>query len=79
MIYERPFRQCVPQSVVYPRNPSLYITMNSPSTLNVPLASGQRKISMATPTVEKVKNQIDANDATIKRLLKDLEQVPCKN
>ncbi len=57
MIYERPFRQCVPQSVVYPRNPSLYITMNSPSTLNVPLASGQRKISMATPTVEKVKNQ----------------------
>ena len=31
--------------------------MNSPSTLTVPLASGQRKISMATPTVEKVKNQ----------------------
>ncbi len=57
MIYERPFRQCVPQSVVYPRNPSLYITMNSPSTLTVPLASGQRKISMATPTAEKVKNQ----------------------
>ena len=56
MIYERPFRQCVPQSVVYPRNP-LYITMSSPSTLTVPLASGQRKISMATPTAEKVKNQ----------------------
>ena len=31
--------------------------MNSPSTLTVPLASGQRKISMATPTAEKVKNQ----------------------